>query len=270
MARSRESYEQIQAYERLSEWQTSGPDGTPQTLTGPQGLEAMRVSHARLESENAMLGDLFRDPARFASFLVPHPDDPTKLAIDPTQLRMFALEAKFTGDTAESKIRARIGELKAPKPAPAVPASIPDVSSHAPAIILNAAGPHAAKLTDTDKRELEALVPRMVRAVTHEDRITQPHLALGSPIIDSQLRQIVQNRIALRDEMAKSSTASASAAAENARRLAAAANGVRPITSAPVLPAARAPVSPTSTVPSMAQSQDEKWDIMERLASGGR
>lgn len=264
-ARDRARYEEVQTYDRLSQWTSTAPDGTEQTLTGLQGLEAMRVHTARKEAEIEVIGSYFADPDKLAELFLGRDENTGKWQLDPKALRSMAMEARLAADDRERHVRTAIGTLRTPPKSESAPQRT-DWSQHAPSVIANAAGQNVTKLTDADRKELSTLLPRFVRTVTEQDRAGNPSLVLGAPIIDGQFRQVVASRVALREELLRTSATTVQAATVNAARQAAAAAGQRP---APVtqLPPARAAAAPSPTV-----DQDARWDLMERMqrASSGR
>ncbi len=263
--RAREAYEQSQQYEQLMQWATKNPDGTETIHKGLDGGVEMRVHVARLEKENAALSQLFNEPAKLAALLLQ--DEQGTISIDPDKLQLLALKAAREQDDIEKTVRGVLGQLRAVRPQGQSPQQSNETQRQAewaPKVIETMAGANLSVLTTQDLADLKALYPRFERRVTAQDRLTQPQLREGDPIVDHDFQKAVDNRIALRKEVATTTAANVTAAQENARKLAAAAVGQKPTVNAPVIPKAKEPTPAQSRM----KEQDNLWNMLEDLRSG--
>lgn len=190
--------ERIRQLDTLGAWQITGDDGQPKTLTGREGLEAMRVSHARLEATlNTLVEALQSDPA---SLIEVSPDNKIVLGRDAIQNLMT--RAELNEMRAEQQIRAALGRvLTASAPAPDTTG---DYARHAPALIgqaLQGSGVDASVLTPDDVQELTAVLPRFVRDTTPAERAANP---AQTQIVDALYGQMVKNRATLRAQTTQS------------------------------------------------------------------
>lgn len=255
---NREQYQRQQEYERLSEWRVPGPDGKEQVLSGVEGLTTMRVTTAQLAANLDTLASVFKDPAKFAQLVSVNAEG--QIVPDPQALQFLLTQAELAETRAEQAVRSHLSAPRQEAPQTLTPES---VAQAAPSIIQSAAATaqvDASVLTKADSAMLANLLPRYIRQVTPADVQANPRLKLGGPIVDEAFTELVKDRIALRSEVTTTAKATAQAAQDNAKKLAAAALGTRPA-QRPATPVRPQPV-PTSA------SSDDKWDLMERAAAG--
>lgn len=261
--RAKESYEREQQFEQLAGWASKNSDGTETAYKGLDGIVEMRVQVARLEKENDAFAQLFKEPAKLAALLLQ--DEAGKISTDPERLQLLALRTAREQDDVEKQVRGVIGQLRTARPQETAPQQ-PNLTQYAAQTIEQLAGAQFSKLTPQDKAILEELYPRFLRPVTPQDRLTNPSLTVGARIVDYGLKKAVDERIALRTEIASTAQATVTAAQENARRLAAAAVGQRPTVNAPAIP--QTVKKDATPAQQSAKDQDTLWNMMEDLRAG--
>ena len=255
---NRAQFEKTAELERLSEWHTTDERGNPQVLQGREALEALRVTTGILAASLDTLKSIFADPATAAQYVTVDPQT-GGIVWDSRALAQLAKDAENQEFRTSVAIRQHMASVTSPRQSAASrqtgQAPTVDFAAAAPSVIQQAAGAQAATLTEKDTAFLASVMPKYVRPVTADEARANPMLRVGSPIVDAEFTQVVQERAALRAEVAKTVTATSAAANENARKLAAAALGK---------PAQRPAAPPSTRPPTPAASQDDAWDLMER------
>lgn len=267
-------YRSLQQLERLSEWRTTGEDGKEVVIGGQEGLVTGRVQTGRLGAALDTLASVFKPDSqgkysKLASLIMVN--EAQEIVPDFAALQHLHTEADLAEMRAEQAIRKALDSLltqpSQPSQSSAAP-SVPDVAQHAPAIIDQAAksaGFDAKLLTDKDRSFLASQLPRYIRTVTDADRMRNPSLQLGGPIVDASFADVVKDRAELRAE--QSTTVKAvtqtvtNASKENAARLAAAARGVKPQANTPRTPAPKQTQEPEDS------DADSLWAMREKAAA---
>lgn len=239
-------YQKVQQLERLSEWNVEGEDGKVQSYGGQEGLVMMRVQAGRLGAELHTLASIFHKDAngqypRLASIITV--DENGSIVPDPNALQHLITESDLAGIRAEQEIKGLLSKLTSTERAAASqdfsvsssPEALSQLQSQAPALIDQAAksaGLDAKVLTEKDRSFLSNQLPRYVRTVTDQDRMSNPSLRVGGPIVDSSFMDVVKDRVELRAESTRTvkdvTQSVTKASTENAARLAAAARGMKP------------------------------------------
>ena len=251
--------DRIQQYDKLGAWQTMGEDGQPRVLQGREGVEAMRVSHARLEATlTTLLDTLKENPASLIAV-----DAQNNIVLDPTAVQNLMTRAELNEMRAEQQTRALLGKVLTPTPV------VPDTTAQdvkaAPALIaqaLQGSNIDTKVLTPDDVQMLSSFLPRFIRPTTPAERAANPAQAR---IVDEQFRLMVVQHAKLRADAAARASTAERAGATNARL-----NSARQ--PAPQAPATRqpAPVS-TSQTPAKPRSYGAQTDdlITSALADLG-
>lgn len=191
---SREVTDHNASYERLSAWTVTDAQGKEHTLTGLQGLEAMRVDSARVNAAVSIIDGLLSDPAKLLGLLAQ--DDKGQLVVDPSAVETLQMRIQLAANAAEQRARGSFANLRSP--APATSTGPANYAASAPKIIESAAGSAYNVLTAEDRNFLASQIGRYVRAVTEEDRRWDPSKKIGAPIVDAEYAQLVQRTAAQR------------------------------------------------------------------------
>lgn len=235
-------------FERLTSWDIQDKDGKPQTLTGRDALEAMRVDYARQSAALTVMDSILSDPVKFAQLIGVTADN--KIVIDPQALEYLQKDVMLAAGNAEKAARSQFQTLATP---PVQPAPV-DHSRSAPAIIdqvAKLAGFDAKLLTEQDRMFLGKQIGRYVRTVTPADRVSNPALQVGSPIVDASFQDVIRDRADLR----KTANAQATAAEKAGKHNAGMDKGRQPIK-------ATAKISPPAQIPAKTGEGRKKadWD----------
>lgn len=229
--RSQQQYTERQALERLMTW-TQTVNGQPETITGPQAIESMRVALGRSLALNDTLSKALEDPETFASLV--GLDGQNNIVLNQSALKLLSAESRLAQQDAERMVRHHWQSMAAP-PASQAPAPTPEES--APRIAAHFAQQFGqGVLTQADTDFLATQAARYVRPATVQDLQTDPTLKVGQPVIDPAFAALVQDRAELRKQSATAVTQASSVAAENAQKLRAA-----------LLPNGKAPVPPNTS-----------------------
>lgn len=258
-------HDAVANYERLSAWHTTDANGNEQTVSGPEGLMTMRVEHGKLAGAFSTLASIFQPDAqgrypKLANLVAVN--EQGQIMPDPHALQALLTESDLAELRAQQTVREQLGRSFAPQTTTNAPTI--DVAANAPQVIDAAlAQGHvpATALTPKDREFLGAQLPRYLRAITPEDRRANPMLPASGQIVDAAFAQVVKDRADLRAEMATTAKATTTAAAENAKKLAAAALGRPAARPAPVA-TPRPPVEDDR-----ASSADRAWAARERAAA---
>lgn len=277
--RQRETYQRQVALEnqlnQLTQWNVKDANGQQRTLTGVDAMEERNVLLARSLATERVLMQALDDPDTFASLVtvVQDRDGNARIVLDPSARRTLSTMVENAALKMEQQVRGAMGKLRSSfastSPTSSSSSTSPSgsVSTEVATQTVDnfAADMQVTNLTADDKKLLAASLPRYVRAATPEERAQ-----LGPDtrvVVDASFRDLVQHTSQLRTEAAKSVKASANAATENARRLAAAAAGQRkPGSNVPAKGKTPAASSPSQKAPR--SNAAKAWDLMENLASG--
>lgn len=246
------TFEKYRDLERATTWQTRDAQGNVKELTGRDALVEQRSVLARSLATLTTLNAVLSDPTQAARLVTPMEDGQGgyTLVWNSDALDSLRDKAKLAAIQAETSARSHFTTASAPPQ----PAETP-VAAVAAQTVDAIAQQHAITgLTAEDKATLAEQLERYVRPTTPEEKAN----GLGTRIVDASFTKLAQRFASLRTTSAASVSAATNAAQENARRLAAAAQGRRPTAASTPRPAAPAPQSPSS--------QDDYWDRMERAA----
>jgi hypothetical protein len=191
---SRDVTAQNANYERLSTWTVTDGEGREQTLTGPQGLEALRVDYARMQSAVAVIDGILEDPAKLLGLLAQ--DAQGRIVADPSAIETLSMRIQLAANAAADKTRSSFTARPAPS-ASSAPSAAPDYAASAPRLIEQSSPNHAA-LTPADRTLLSEQIARYVRPVTEDDRRWNPALKVGGQIVDAAFSKLVQHMVTQR------------------------------------------------------------------------
>lgn len=239
-----EQREQIQRFERISQWdQPDGKGGTTR-LTGEAAIRAQHFEHADDKAELAVLRDVLRDGTTLRA-LIDGVDEAGNIVLNKQALANLDTRVENHSLKMRQALSEYYGTLTAPKPSTP---SAPDYAAASPNILNAVTTQLGVTLHADDAKQLAGMVPLYLRPATPADVQLNPSLKVGEAVVDPKFYQQVTYLHGLRSETSKAvttaqaaSTKAAEVAARNASRQAAAANGVRQPT-APVVPAK--PVNP--------------------------
>ena len=239
------------AYERLSEWTTTGADGKEQTMTGQAGLAAQRMESAQVKVERDIYEALVSDPQKLFALLMY--DEQGTLIHNPEKLQLLRLEAELARGRAEADVKQTFMSRVSP---PAAAPSAPDYSSHAPSLIAQALaqlGLVAGAIAPDDQALLTAQLKQglHLRGVTERDRQQNPALRLGSPIVDESWTAAIKHLAGIRASQAAAIKTTETAAKFNTAQDRGRSQGKK--TTPP--PSAKAPDEPPKKL-----SRTELWD----------
>ncbi len=250
---NRELYDKTQQWERLTTWEQTGADGTPQTLTGPAAVEAMRVNSLQGARALQTIVDALNDPERFNQLvqLEQTPDGQIVVRQNEQMFNLLRREAMLASNEAAMQARTHMATLSKapPPPEPSLDdLALPTVKAHVQAFKITG-------LTAEDEQYLAKHLPRFVRNATPQER--QQH---GHPkIVDETFREFVQDRAAIRAAAVKAAQTSTKTDTFNAGM-----NGGR---KTPPKPAGRSNPTPT---PKPAQTgKAAQWDKVFQDAMDG-
>lgn len=251
-SQTRQQYEQIQNYEKLSAFHTKDTEGKDVVMNGAEGLLAARIQLVTLGAAYETLANAIKDPAVLVSLLAQ--DEAGKVILNQREFQNLVTRSDLAETQADKKARGYFGDVIKPQAAKAEAAQV-DHAREAPAMIDRIAGAESKLLSDADKKFLSEQFPRYLRTVTEDDRRQNTALKVGSPIVDASFVAVVKDRVATRSELVKTAKATQSAADENTKRLAAAAIGTRTTTK---------PAAVATVTKDRATDADEAWRARER------
>lgn len=199
------------SFERQASWTVTGADGTEQTVTGPQGLEAMRVAYGQQGAALSTLSSVFKPDAngnypRLSALLTVEtvPDGRggqiERIVPSPTALNQLLTESELAEIRAEQQARQQMGTLSKPEPAAPQPVNY---AAEAPKLIDAVA--KAAKL------DASVLSPKQRELLT---RTLQAHVQGSQVSMDWQ--ESVRDMIEQRMESKKAAEAAEKAGKVNA------------------------------------------------------
>ena len=269
----REMHGRTQDYDRYSQWNLVGPDGkVTETLSGPQGIEAMRVAYANAAAGFEALANRIKDPMALVSLLQTDGqgqfavDQNGRLVINPREWSAMMNEIKLGQMTAEQRVRQHFQGMQRPGGSPApMAAQAPTESSPALQLALEQAQTQVQQLaqswgvsglTAADVATAARVFPRYVRTATVQDVAQDPLLKVGQPVIENEFRDLLQSYAQIRQQTAGAGKVNQF----NAGQRAGTANG-RPTPARPAAP------PPPATPPTTGRKQKVKpqWDaILER------
>lgn len=233
----RAQYKALTDLEKATEWKERNPDGTEQTLTGLQAIEATRVTLGRTLASLQLITNAIRDPEQFQRLV--GVDANGNLVPDAREIQYLLTRADLAEVNAERQVRSYFQSMTAKAASGAAaqsdtgtvtgqsaPITLPDTFVEQYANSLGVKG-----LTAEDKTLLSTLAPRFVRTATREDVQENPTLVVGSPVIENTFAELVKRQGELRATTANSAGATQAALKaqqENAARLAAAKTTTKP------------------------------------------
>ena len=235
----RKDFQRYADLERLTAWPKRDAQGNVTDITGPDAIWEMRATGAQAMAAVRVVNDFLKDPAKFATLV--GVDAENNIVVNPAGLDSFRDKIGLASRDAVDGLRQRFGELSKPT----APAETPIADVAAPTVEQYITQYSIQGLTPEDKTFLAGQLPRY---------LTQHN---GQRAVDPAFLDVMKDRAALRQSTAASASAATTAAQENARRLAAASLGKRPL----------APVVPARPVPKPTLDQDALWAQLER-ASG--
>ncbi len=233
----RDLHQQTRQLQELMAWQTPGANGQPgQTLSGIEGLGALRTVLAQTLAERTVVQEYMSDPNRLASLLAADPEG--RVTANPDGLRQFQLAIENAQLRASHAVQSdwakRTGTLSANvrQPSAGSPTvGIEQVQQAAPQIVTAVAQQTGRTLDAQTQTFLAQQLPRYVRPAADGERDpTGAFLRAGEPVLDASFTDLVKRMGAGQKPNASASTFNASQ--QQARRTAAPA---RP-QSAPVAP----------------------------------
>lgn len=268
---TREFQARTNELERLAAWTTRDDAGREQTLTGHDGLVAMRVDQAKLAASFQTLSAIFQPDAQtgqYSRLLNLLTTDPRTggITLDTQALEHLLTTSDLAETRAEQAVRSQIQRfvqqasqaaqtpLGASAPAGGAPASSFDYAKDVQPIVkdaLKSTSFDPAQFTEKDQKFLAAQLPRFLRPVTEDDRRYNPTLRVGAPIVDLAFAEVVKDRAELRAEQRTTRTSAEQAGKFNAGQE----RGRQPQRQSTPKPAAPAPS--TSSQPA---KQKADWD----------
>ncbi len=246
---NRSLYDQYKALERATSWTTKGANGQDETVTGAKAIEAQRVALARSNAALTSVVNVLKNPQALANLLAL--DDNGNVVANQQNLQHLITQSQLAEIQAEQQARAQLAGMLTQQDSPA---SI-NFETQGPSLVESAAQ-HAgvSTLSADDKAMALQLLPQFVRSATPEDRVQNPQLQIGQPVIDAKFHALLQR-------MAKSGAAPSPAVTpnkSNQARLAAARVAQPPAKPAPARKASKPPTDPEANA----------FSYMENAASG--
>ncbi len=253
--RNRAQSQEYQTLAKLAEW-TDTESG--KTFTGPEALIELRIGNSALLAENKLLVETLLDPDRLYSILATEqvPDGKgglrERVVISPQALRNLQTENENQRLKLTNAIRSHFQGVIAETQRPAT-ASI-DYSAITPTLVQEVAKQanlDASALSAADLKVLAEQLPFHIRD------------GLASVAWQNLVKTLIQDRVSHKATTQSVAVATEKAAREGAARMAAAARGIKPRTTA--TPIATQPKTPQ--ISERAQADSDAWDIMESAAS---
>jgi len=252
--RSQQTYQQVQDLERLMTW-TQTVNGQPETVSGPQAIESMRVALGRSLALNETLTKALEDPETFASLV--GLDANNSIVLNPAALKLLSAESRLAQGDAERAVRQHWQTLATPQ---TPKANAPRIEQSAPRIAEHFAQQFGhGVLTNADTEFLATQVGRYIRPATMEDTQADLTLKVGDAVVDQSFTALVQDRAELRKQAAAQVSQAGVVAKENAAKLAAALPQASP--------APQHPNTPRPT-PKPASEPNDLFRMQERAALG--
>lgn len=252
---NRDLYQRTQDLDRLTQWKTAGPDGTEQTLSGREALEAQRVSLARATAALDTVARVFAQAP--TSFLTTDPQGNIVWSREAVQHLLTA--SQLAEETAEKSVRQSFQALATQAAAPSAPPA-PNLADVAPALVQQViTQQQATGLTPEDRAFLAEQLAHYVRPATAEDVRQNPALALGESVLDPRFHALVTRTATLRTESAQAARTTQQAARFNAGQQQGRAGQT---------PAAPPPPTPrtASQPPAAPQGRQAQWDAVLQTA----
>jgi hypothetical protein len=249
----RESQARTQDYDRLTTWTHSQPDGSEQTITGPEAVIAMRVQMADLAARVQVFEELVQDPQRVLGLLVQTPEG--KILSDTQALEMLNLRIRDRAREVQDAVRGVLNRptAKSASPSPSQPTSV-DWAKVAPSVIDAAAKESGARRLSAETGRQTFLAGQFTASSGRSRRTIDAstrRLKVGAPIVDADFTKVVKDRIQLRTESAAQVKAAEKAGKHNA--------GMDKARQ-PAPKAAAPPKTPTTPTPPNAPKQKADWD----------
>lgn len=211
---NRTLYDQYRQLERATAWTTKGANGQDETVTGARGIEAQRVALARANAALSSVVNVLKNPAALANLLTL--DDAGNVVQNQANFQHLITQSQLAEIQAEQQARQQLAGMLTQQEAPAQI----NYDSQGPSLVESAAQyAGVSNLTPEDKATAVQLLPKFVRAATPDDRVQNPQLQIGQPVIDATFHALLQR-------MAKTGTVTPAPASKadksNQARLAAA------------------------------------------------
>lgn len=222
---SQQQHRQYQDLERLTSWKTTGADGTEQVLTGPDAIEALKVSHGQLTAAVQVLGGLLDNPAQLIGLLAQ--DEQGRVTVDQAQLDHLTTKIQLASMNAERAVRGHLTELKQSATQATTQQQLQTQAPHLLWASAESTWMKDVPLTADDKTFLQAQLPRYIRPAT-ADEVQTGQFQPNEPVLDYSFKALIDQMAKSRSTTAQVATQSSQAAKENAARLAAAARGKTP------------------------------------------
>jgi hypothetical protein len=217
--KSQQQYRQYHDLEQLTAWKTVGPDGTETTLTGPEAIEALRVSHGQLTAAVQALGAILDDPNQLVSLL--QQDEHGNVVINQERVDHLATKIRLASLDAERSVR---GSFADQRRSATQAIEQQQFQAQLPGQLWTQAdrewGKDFPALTDDDKGVLQQQLPRYLRPPTAEE-IQSGQFQPNARVLDYSFHDLMAHLAKQRADSAKVATTTTQAAKDNAARLAA-------------------------------------------------
>lgn len=223
-----------QQFERIAQWTRTNEDGSKDVLTGIAAIAEERLHNAQLAVEHKAMYDLLNDPVAMHALLLEGPEG--KAVYNQERLEAFVLRAQMAAGKAQEAVRKDFGARFQSPQAP----SAPDYTTQAPSIIdaaLKQSGLVNATLTPESKALLASQLGQHIRTVTENDRLGNPALKVGAPIVSESFTALVKHLAQSQATQKTALSATEKATAHNAGMTRGRAQPARPAKAAPVAPA---------------------------------
>lgn len=212
---SRELATQYETFDRLSTWTVQDAQGKDQTLTGLQGLEALRIEASQTKAALGTLSALFQpnangDYPNLEAFLAREelPDGKggvrVRIVPHPDSLRNLLVQSELAEVRAEQSERQKVGTLRTPAPAAPVPINYATEASRLIGDVAKAAKLDASVLSP---KQTELLAKQLKFHVIEQD---------GKKRVSPEWQELVQSSIAQAVESKKQAVAAETAGKHNA------------------------------------------------------
>ena len=216
---NRELYDTQQTWERLATHTFRDTQGNEQTLTGRQGLEALRLESKSEHAALATLVNVIHDPARFMQLVdqvyvndanqIVQAGDPSAVRIVPVlngqAWKEITRESALAVREAQYDTRQKFAQAAVPPPPPEPSAADPTVAMQLvkSAISIN----RVTGLTAADEQFLAGIAKRYERPATPQE---QQQLGVKK-VLDESFHELVKDRGAVRAEAIKGAQTAAKA-----------------------------------------------------------
>ena len=122
----RDAHTKTQEYDTLSSWQIKGPNGQPETITGPRALLERHAATAVLAATTSIYRNIFAGKPeevaeRLAGFYLQLPNG--QVVANAQAIRNLQLEVQLAARDSDSRARAQFGNVSRGAPAAAPPSA---------------------------------------------------------------------------------------------------------------------------------------------------